>query len=293
MAAFQQLRSQTWALIRKNFTVVVVRRWISTLIRAGILPILFLTLILCIPEFTKESTIEYGMGSPHPIISLADSMGSKPLVIYLDPGLGPDIEPVVETLTKDLNDDQVVYIESQSDVNVTCPVDFDGVSPCHAVVLFNDSPLSGKPEARWNYTMRYDPAAGGYYGRINVYNTDNALDQLFLPLQLAIDNAITNSTDTFDAMLFTSQSRSPEEAETQAKQNFQMMALFILNFVFYVILIPAAHHIAGTICREREIGICHLIDAMGGGATWSRILSNVLFFDALYLPLWFVLAGCK
>lgn len=291
MAAPNLFKSQFLALLRKNFMVVIVRSWISTLIRAAVLPIAFVALLLCIPKFTEQAPSPYGQTDPAGIKPLAEAMGSKPLVLWKAPGLGPDIDHVIDTITKPLDANLVKFVDKTDDVETVCPVDFNGNSPCFAMIMFNDSPLSGRVNASWDYTVRLDPAIPVWSA--DIFKQDNSITGVHLPLSVAIESAMTNSTTKFQAMMYTMYSRSAEEAATYARQSYLSMCLFIINFAFYVAIAAVAHHMASVICGDRESGMSHLIDAMGGGAALARVMSNVVFFDTLYLPCWIALAGCK
>ncbi|RYP08627.1 hypothetical protein DL764_001755 [Monosporascus ibericus] len=208
---------QTWALIRKNFLIVVVRSWLSTLIRSLILPIALLVVLLEIQNFNRTGNV-YGFGSPNKIPSLADSVDEKKLVFVNSPELGPDFPPVFEKIVEPLGADAVLQLDNEGEIERNCPVDYDGNSPCHAVVLFNDSPLSNRPGAVWNYTVRTDP--NYLRGAYNPFVTEGALEDLFLPLQIAIENAMTNSTTTPDLLKYTSGFSSQEEAEAVERDHF-------------------------------------------------------------------------
>ncbi|KXJ96082.1 hypothetical protein Micbo1qcDRAFT_217882 [Microdochium bolleyi] len=279
MANTTLLRSQLLALLRKNFMIIIARSWISTLIRAAILPIAFVVLLLFIPKFDaipSKSNYHTGVNG---IRSLRDAMGSKPLAIYKSPEIGPDIDHVLETITKPLEPSLIRYMKTKEDADTVCPVDYNGDSPCFAMVLFNDSPGSGRANASWDYTMRFDPSVKTW--GVDITNNNNIYNAVRLPLLNAIENAMLNSTTN----------QQTEQAAKYARQYFLQLCLFILNFAFYVAIASGAHHISAIICRDRETGMSHLIDAMGGGAAWSRVLSNILFFDVLYLPLWVIMAG--
>lgn len=280
---------QTWALTRKNFLVAVVRGWRSTLIRSLILPIALLVLLLEIQNFSKDKN-KYGFGSPETVLDLVDTVHEKKLVFVRSPDLGPDFDPVFNKIVAPLRPSTFLELDNAGDIQSTCPVDYHGISPCHAVVIFNDSPESGRPGAHWNYTIRTDPSQ--VENPFNVFTTDGPLNQLFLPLQVAIENAITNSTTVPDVLKY-SHAGTQEQADEASRRMFLTMALYILSFVFFMTMMPVSHHVASMIASERESGLSHLIDAMGGGVTTPRVLSYIGTFYILYLPLWIILGCCK
>ena len=124
---------QTWALTRKNFITIILRKWISTLIRAFILPILLLVLLLEIQNFTKTNS-RFGVGTTNPVRDLADTILDKRLVFVRTPGLGPDFEPVYKKILEPLRRESIFELDNPVDVDNACPVDYHGTSPCHAVV---------------------------------------------------------------------------------------------------------------------------------------------------------------
>ncbi|KAK7744799.1 hypothetical protein SLS62_010032 [Diatrype stigma] len=278
---------QTWALTRKNFLIAVVRSWRSILIRSLILPIALLVLLLEIQNFSKDKN-KYGFGSPEAVLDLADTVHEKKLVFVRAPDLGPDFDPVFKKIVEPLGPNTFLELDNAGSIQRTCPVDYHGTSPCHAVVIFNDSPQSGRPGAHWNYTIRTDPSQ--VERPFNVFSTDGPLNHLYLPLQVAIENAITNSTTVPDVLKFSYQG-TQEQADESSRQLFVALALYILSFVFFMTMMPVSHHVASMIASERESGMSHLIDAMGGGVATPRVLSYIGTFYVLYLPLWIIL-GC-
>lgn len=139
---------QTWALCRKNQTITLTRCWFSTLIRAYILPILFIALLLEIPKLSSDGN-GYGVGAPAKVATLADSMkgSTKLLAIIESRSLGPDFPTALARLTEPLDKGRVLRLESESQVPGACAVDFHGKSNCHAVLIFHDSPGSGRIDA--------------------------------------------------------------------------------------------------------------------------------------------------
>ncbi|KAJ1330980.1 ATP-binding cassette subfamily A (ABC1) member 3 [Microdochium nivale] len=289
MANTSLFRSQLLALLRKNFMTVLVRSWKSTLFRAAVFPIVFVALLLCIPKFEAQPNKSNANSGVNSIRSLKDAMGSKPLAIYRSPEIGSDINHVLETITKPLDSSLVRYLNVKDDAYTVCPVDYNGNSPCFAMVMFNDSPLSGRVNASWDYTMRFNPSAMSR-DSIDVLDRDNIINAVRLPLLNAIESAMLNSTIEYDTMLFTTYSERAEQTAKWARYYFLQTCLSIINFAFYFVIASGAHHISSVICQDRDSGMSDLVDAMGGGAAWSRVISNILFFDALYLPSWIVLA---
>ncbi|KAI1266024.1 hypothetical protein F5Y18DRAFT_435477 [Xylariaceae sp. FL1019] len=284
----QVLVRQTLALTKKNLVVAVKRKWLSTLLRSLILPIALIVLLLEIQNFTKDRN-KYGYGSIHQIRDLSDTIhGSKSLVLVHNSTLGPDFAPFLERFRPKVGKANVIELTTESDIDAKCPVDYHGNSPCHAVVLFNDSPESGRVNATWKYDIRTDPALQSW--SFNVYDQGSTAQAIVLPLQSAIETAMVNLTTSADIQAFTPYTQ--KEADDNSRKSFQITALYILSFAFFVSMVPVAQHASSMMSSERELGISHLIDAMGGnGASWARVMSYVVTFDILYLPLWIILGA--
>lgn len=281
---------QTWALTKKNIIIAVYRKWFSTLLRSLIFPLILQVLLLEIQNFAKDEN-RYGVGDPHPIPTLADSMAasSKPLVLVQQPGLGSDFAPVLEKITGPLDSNKLIHLDDSDAIDVTCPVDYHGNSPCFAVVIFNDSPLSGHENATWNYTIRTDPALDSV--AFNVYDTKSTTDQVYLPLQSAVENAMLNLTVSPAFLPYTYVTQ--EQKDDYSRKTYIALSLYLLSFIYYVTFIPVCQHLTSMIASERETGMSALIDAMGGGVAGPRVLSYVLFFYVLYLPLWIIMGVRK
>jgi ATP-binding cassette, subfamily A (ABC1), member 3 len=289
VSTLESIRRQTWALTKKNFIVAVTRSWGWTLFRAYVLPILLLVLLLEIPNFAKAKDYS-GIGSPAAVKTLAQSMdASKKLAIVHNPKLNSDVQDVLDRITEPLGDDQVARLNSADEIWDACSVDYHGNSNCHAVITFNDSPASGIFNATWNYTIQVDPTR--QYGNIDVFKHDTVIENFWLPLQVAIDNAIANTTALPEAFSFGWANKA--QHDEQVKLSFLDYALSILGFVFFLSMMTVVHHASSMIASERESGLSQLVDTMAGGVAWARVLSYVLFLDLLYLPLWIILGSCK
>ena len=92
--------TQFHALNKKNLRLLILRHWISTLIQAAILPVLILALTLNINNFGPSTQI-YGVGTPRPIQSMRDNIGSQSLVFVRPPHLGSDVDTVIQVRRHD------------------------------------------------------------------------------------------------------------------------------------------------------------------------------------------------
>lgn len=313
-----QFLSQVKVLTKKNLVLLTTRHWISTLIQAIIVPILILALTLNIKNFTPKFQ-GYGIGSPGPVRSIQDSIHeSQHLVLVRPPYVGPDVDGVIASIKKPLSPHQVRVVGSRAEANANCPTTWRGVSQCYAIVSFADSPLtkagqsmpdapvspysSGtydsqgnykepeelKTNATWGYALRFDPARTSYGG--NVMKKDNSMDLYYLPTQLAVENAISNSTMAPQSYQFTLETQ--EQMDSYARIQYGQLVIRTYVIVFFLSILPCVYHVVGVITRERESGLSQLIDAMGGSPS-ARVLSHVISFSILYFPSWLVMGCCK
>ncbi|EXL90567.1 hypothetical protein NOF04DRAFT_19663 [Fusarium oxysporum II5] len=254
---------QTQALTKKILLIMVIRHWLSTLIRCLVIPILVLSLVLGVQNFTPSS--KYGIGKPAsaPILSEATPDGAK-LFIIQPSGAGSDVSAVIEDVEL-----------------MKCPTDINGRTDCYAAVIFNDSPLGDGGNKQWNYTMRCGSSNLG--SGFDVFQSAKAATNPHIPLQLAIDQAITNSSTVPDMYMFTRTTQ--EQAKSVHRRKFIDMLLGGLNLVCFASMLSLGYHVIGTIAAERKSGMTQLIDVMGGGAFSAQLLSYIIAFDIIYLPL--------
>ncbi|TXC09471.1 hypothetical protein FocTR4_00004458 [Fusarium oxysporum f. sp. cubense] len=224
---------QTQALTKKILLIMVIRHWLSTLIRCLVIPILVLSLVLGVQNFTPSS--KYGIGKPAsaPILSEATPDGAKLFII----------QP----------------------------------SDCYAAVIFNDSPLGDGGNKQWNYTMRCGSSNLG--SGFDVFQSAKAATNPHIPLQLAIDQAITNSSTVPDMYMFTRTTQ--EQAKSVHRRKFIDMLLGGLNLVCFASMLSLGYHVIGTIAAERKSGMTQLIDVMGGVRT--ALSSDILLMLTLAL----------
>ncbi|KAH8890857.1 P-loop containing nucleoside triphosphate hydrolase protein [Thozetella sp. PMI_491] len=189
----------------------------------------------------------------------------------------------MQRLSDPLGEDQVVQLDSQGPLRSLCKPNFRGYSGCYAIVLFNDSPLSTGVNNTWNYTIQVDPVRSGY--QYNVHRGDNDIQIYHLPVQLAVDNAITDATDVPSELMFSSQNQS--QYDYQIRIGFLANIIQNLAIVFFISMLPFVYHVVNVITSERESGVSALIDAMGGSPA-SRLLSYIASFFILYLPSWII-----
>ena len=275
------------ALTYKNFLLLVVRHPIAFFIKAYILPIGFLALFLCIPYFLNTNN-EYGVGTPAALPRLSAVL-DKPLVLVRPPSLGADVNLAITQLTNNLGNDRLQVIDDESTLQTVCQADFRGVSPCFAAVVFHDSPgtngdATGSEDRHvWNYTIWGSPAYSG--NRFSYKSHDNDFEQRYMPLQVALENALTGTDVNPRAMLYTMETQ--EEVDKYYRRDRTGLIANIYPFALLVSFCFGVYDMVSMITMSRESGMSHLIDAMGGGAI-TRVLSYLIAFDLAYFPSWIV-----
>lgn len=276
-----RLGQQTAAIVKKNLLYLVVRNWFPTLLQATIIPVLILALTLNIKNYSRPNLRPNA--APSPIPSLRDSIpGDRQFFIITPPNVPSDIDDVVQKITSQLSDipNQIQLITSSTDdTPEQCLTTVHGISKCHAVLRFNDSPGS-QPDnnGTWNYTITIDYARR-YYG--------DSISGVQLPLQLAIDQAITGASETPMQYTFDDSTYEQKLARRRAAEATDIGGTYAI--VFFLAYLPIIYHIANTVTSDRASGMSTLIDAMGGSPT-ARVMASTFTFGLLYLPFW-IIAG--
>jgi ATP-binding cassette subfamily A (ABC1) protein 3 len=232
----------------------------------------------------------YGIGSPAPVANLLDVLpDSQKLIFVQPPGLGHDVSRVIEAVTQPLRDHKsIVLLTKEDDLLATCRESLAGASDCLAAVVFNDSPLTVGANGIWDYTIRVNSDTEGNI--FDVRQHSNNEERIFLPLQVALDNAITNSTAIPYEYMFTTISQAQEDDNLRKK--YQQLILAIYGMAFFITFSSQIYHLVGTMTTERASGMSDLIDAMGGSPA-IRINSYILSFNIIYAPSWIVFGICK
>ncbi|KAK0618479.1 hypothetical protein B0T17DRAFT_619068 [Bombardia bombarda] len=287
MVAPWDLAKQVKALVRKNLLLLLTRHWLSTLLQAAVAPIAILALTLNIKNF-NPTVKRFGVGDPLPIRSLPDSIpSSQHLVIVKTPSLASDVDDAIDTLTKPLPSERVVQFDTQEEAQSHCFYNFRGISSCYAIITFNDSPLTDLSQNQtWNYTLRFDPIRQNSV--FNIHKSDNDYQVYWAPTQLAVDNAITKSTEVPLTYMFTTLVQ--KDVDVVAKVAYGELVIDTFVIVFFLSTLPGIYHAVDTITSEREAGTSQLIDAMGGSPS-ARVLSHILSFSMIYFPTWLIF-GC-
>ncbi|KAF2434403.1 ATP-binding cassette sub-family A member 7 [Tothia fuscella] len=294
---------QTWTLTKKNLRITVKRHWLSTIIRAFLLPIIFVFFISYIKNFFVPPS-NFGIGSPVRIRSFIDALrtstGGRDTVAFVDNGhKGGEIEALIKYLTVSIRaaGKTVTVLDDDDQLLTTCRSSLRGVSTCFGAASFRSSPTEGG-DGIWNYTLRSD---GALNTKIYVDKHDNDAEIYVLPFQHAIDAAIVNEfgnatangaiPDVVDEYPFTN--KDDKQRADDIRRLFMTAIQNFLGVVFFLGLVGILYHLTGFMASERELGMSQLIEAMTPNKhQWhtqaARLLANHLAFDIVYFPSWLV-----
>lgn len=287
-AVLRQIR----ALAYKNVLVTVIRRPAGFLFSTYVFPIAILWFLIALPSLLSSS-VRNGVSSPAAVKSLAETVQNRLIIVQPD-DLGPDVSRVIETFTESIPRDKVVFTSTESDLESLCATDLTGRSECHGAVIFVDSPLTPNKEGdgssgkAWKYTIRADPALDDR--SFDATSHHGAQEDVYLPLQVAIDRAITNSTSQPEVFRFTEETQAEAtKADLQNRvESVSQVYAFALFAAYYLTIYRLTRFVTG----ERESGMSQLLDAMGGPMSpISRVLSWLLVVDVLSIPCFIILGA--
>jgi hypothetical protein len=126
--------------------------------------------------------------------------GRNTLVFVNSIASGGDIDKVIQLIAEPVqaSGKTVKIFNNYTDLVETCRSTLQGTTKCYGAVIFNSSPKEG-PGGIWNYTLKADATFGT---NIFVQQTNNDVEIYQLPLQRAVDIAITtvNATGTASAL---------------------------------------------------------------------------------------------
>ncbi|KAK4147444.1 uncharacterized protein C8A04DRAFT_9069 [Dichotomopilus funicola] len=316
------LLHQTITLTLKNLRLLLIRHPLATTLRALILPII-ITAFLSFARNLFVPAARFGITSPaHPVRSLADALSiagpgsGRENVVFVDGGMkGGEVEKVIGELVRQVEGVEGVKawrVDSEEEVAGVCRASLRGVTGCFGAVVFHGSPDEGSQGGVWNYTLKMDASLG--VGKIDVESDRNDAQVYLLPLQRAVDRAISRYSasagegnggsgsgmtplgDDEEEYPFTS--LTVEERADRVRVIYQSMVMNFLGVTFVVAVVGIAYHLAGFMATERESGMATLIEAMTAPAqgigAWkpqaARLLAYHLSFSAVYLPGWVVSA---
>ncbi|KAK3682592.1 P-loop containing nucleoside triphosphate hydrolase protein [Podospora appendiculata] len=299
------LLRQTWTLTSKNILIILGRHGFATVLRALVLPIFLMAFLSFMRNLFVPPAV-YGFSSPHAVRSLADGLAAtsgtgRDTVVFVNNGhKGGEIERVIGELAAIVAKagKTATVLDSDATLSITCRASLRGVTPCYGGVVFYSSPNEGHG-GYWNYTLRADSALG--LGRINVDIDSNDAQLYTIPLQHAVDSAISGSNNSqtnvnalpsnIDEYPFTPLTQN--ERADRIRVLYQAAIMNWLGVTFFAGMIGISYHLTGFMASERESGMSTLIEAMmytrtGWEAQAARLLSYHLSFSMLYLPGWVV-----
>ncbi|KIW92595.1 uncharacterized protein Z519_06442 [Cladophialophora bantiana CBS 173.52] len=296
---------QVLTLTLKNLLVAFVRRWFSTTIRAFLLPCIFVG-FLSYARFLFIPPSVYGIGDPTPVRSLSEALdlvsGGRDKLVFVNSGFsGGAIQSVIDRVVNDTGSfgGRVEILSQEEELLTVCRNSIRGTSSCIAGAVFFSSPSEGEA-ARWNYTIRAD---GGLQSKIVTDSSKNDVEIYLLPLQHAIDRAIsqveadnhgaTILPDTADEYPYTSLTK--QERLKRIRTRYMGGIIDILAVAFFIGVVGVTYQLTGVIASERENGMAQLLDCMMPNLKrWqpqmARIIANHLAFDLLYGPGWIIMA---
>ncbi|KAK4672444.1 hypothetical protein QC763_103150 [Podospora pseudopauciseta] len=282
---------QVKAITKKNLVLLVTRHWISTLLQSIVAPIVVLALVLNIRNFAK-SRERLGVGHARPIRALAEAIPASQQLILVRPDfLGSDVDTVIDRLAASLPHDKTIRFNSANEARGHCTPNFRGVSNCYATIVFKDSPLTVgvSNNQTWDYTVIVDPIR--HYGMTldsSVYDDDSAIQIYHLPVQLAVDNAITDSNERPREWAYSRTSQQYLNDNLDAWYSRLVIGTYAI--VFFLSTLVPVYHTVSFVSGDRASGTAELIDAMGGGPA-GRVTGTILALSVVQFPTWLI-SGC-
>ncbi|KAI0947262.1 hypothetical protein AcV7_009727 [Taiwanofungus camphoratus] len=279
------------ALFWKNWIVLSKHSWLN-IVRCLLLPIGY-SIFLAAAQTFLDKPNNYGIGTAIPVPSLVNKFDGTLTLVWADATNGtgsPSADDIMAHVTSGFSPNQlnaVKKVDSPDDVPATCPENWNGYSACFGAIVFNSLPTSSNniTAARSvNYTIRADE--GLYY--INVVKHTSGYEERVMPLQWAVDSAITE-------LMTGAHPATPEEwpfsQETNAEQSTDIRLSYIrglrnlLVLALIVCFIGIAYQIPGTFMGERASLLTSHMKAMGLLDS-ARIISLHASTSLAYLPAW-------
>ncbi|KAG9245129.1 hypothetical protein BJ878DRAFT_534104 [Calycina marina] len=291
--------AQSWTLTKKNILLAFHRHFISTAIRAFLLPIALMIFLSYARNLFIPPSI-YGIGEPRTIRTLQNGMdsasGGRNTIAFVNNGLaGGDIDRVIDNVADSITGKTVLRLDTEADLLDACKSSLRGTTRCYGAVVFQSSPDEGTGGI-WNYTLRADGALGT---KIVVTKSTNDVQIYTLPFQRAVDSAIAELNTTGlalpnNVMEYPYTSLTQAQRDTEIRVNYQSAIINILGVAFLVAMCGITYHLTGFIASERELGMSQLIEAMMPNIRrWqpqlARILSYHIAFDIIYAPAWTIM----
>lgn len=275
---------QTSALASKCFRIAFIRHWVFTFIRAFVAPVAFILFLAYAKNLFIPPSI-YGYGDPAAIQDLATAVDLDKKLVFVNNGLGSEVDNLIDRIASPVRQagKQVVVLDDEVGLLTTCKSNLNGVSHCYGAVVFKGLPSTANNNT-WNYTLRADAALSGK--GIKVGRHDNGAQKYLLPLQLATDNAITNSTVIPNEFMYTS--LSEKQRQDRLRVRFMGGIIDVLGVAFFLGIVGVTYQLVGMMATEREVGLSQLLNSMGT-RQYARLISYHIAFSGIYAPGWIIM----
>ncbi|KAJ3488676.1 hypothetical protein NLG97_g6154 [Lecanicillium saksenae] len=269
MSFFRQLGALIW----KNFLFTILRHPIGFLIKFYAIPLVIFSVLLRLPFWVNDQHT-FQTEQPAALPSLGHAVSGK-IAIIKPRNAGADIDAVIAKFTAPLGDHKLLHLDSEDDLVPKCSTDKYG---CRVAVNFVDSPDTKALNGTWRYDIRSDSPMTGKHG--------GGMEGVYMPVQLAINNAITNMSATAEAFAFGAfQEFQKDEVRKYALQ----IITGIYGFVVFACHLITVYNLASWVTSDRDAGVSALIDSMGGRwASLARTLSWIIVMDVVCMPLFIV-----
>ena len=255
---------QIWALMYKTLLVSLVRRPLSTTIRAFVIP-LGLVLVISYAQYFFNPHQHFGIGNATPITPLSTALSRasshRDTVAFVNSGfIGGDIAAVIDdvaTICRGAGK-KVVTIADNADIPNICKSSDRGTSNCYGAVVFQSSPNEPTKSGSWNYTLRADTSLGG---SLNVRSQNNDPQLYLLPFQQAIDQAIAKHTAGSTDVVIPDVQQYPYTVMTDSHRRADTRSSYLdaivsfLAVIFLVVDIGVVYQSTGLMATERERGL--------------------------------------
>lgn len=248
---------QVWTLTLKNLRIVFFRHYVSTIIRAFIIPIILFA-FFSFAKYLFVPPAVFGIGTIRPLLPLRDALiyaettGRHTVALYNGGLSGGAIDTIISELADQVTSagSKVVILDNEAQLDTVCHSSLRGVTTCYGAVLFVASPNEGDGGI-WKYDVRLDGSFGA--GKINVDKSTNDGEVYALPLQHAVDSAIvglqtgqTASNNTLanaNVQEYPFTSLTPKERDDQIRVRYQSSLTNFLSVSFISGVIGICYHL--------------------------------------------------
>ncbi|OAA71404.1 ABC transporter [Cordyceps fumosorosea ARSEF 2679] len=270
MAFLRQLTALMW----KNLLVTVLRHPVGFLLQFYAVPLVVFAVLARLPVWLSPTEHTFSTELPAAIPSSPAITGT--IAVVAPPNAGADIRAVIDRLAAAPDRPPLLRLDRETDLISRC-----GADDCHAAVVFRDSPGT-TTAGSWNYTIRADASMTGAHG--------GGLETVYMPLQRAVNAAITNATTTSSPVEAFAFGPTWSQDADEVRRGTLSTVTEVYAFVLFGCHLVAVYAIAGWVSSDRDAGVSALLDSMGGrGRRWTlplaRTLSWVAVLDGACLPL--------